>query len=301
MADFITYSFIGLAIGCIYALIALGFAIIYKASEVINFAQGELLLVGAYVASYSMVVWHLAFPLALLIAIAVTVAIGLLFERFALRRMIGRPVFSIVMVTIGLDVLLRTAVSIRLGSTQLLTAATPFTTAAQTRLGGITLNDIDIAIIAVTLVCCAALYLFFNRTRYGLAMRATALDQEAALAVGIDIRSVYALAWSIACAVAALGGILLAARSGSGAFDISLGQTALLAFPALILGGLDSIPGAVIGGVLIGLTYGYANAYEHFFPWLGSSFESAAPYLVMLVVLLIRPYGLFGSRKVERV
>jgi len=301
MADFITYSFIGLAIGCIYALIALGFAIIYKASDVINFAQGELLLLGAYVASYAMASWHLAFPLALLIAIIVTVIVGLLFERFALRRMIGRPVFAIVMVTIGLDVLLRTGISIRLGATQILSSASPFSTASQTHIGGVILNSIDITIVVVTLLCCAALYLFFNRTRYGLAMRATALDQEAALAIGIDIRTVYALAWGIAGAVAALGGVLLAARSGSGAFDISLGQTALLAFPALILGGLDSIPGSVVGGVLIGLTYGYANAYEHLIPRLGAGFESAAPYLLMLVILLIRPYGLFGSRKVERV
>ncbi len=301
MADFITFTFIGLAVGCVYALIALGFAIIYKASEVINFAQGELLLVGAYVASYSMVTWHLAFPLALLLAIAVTVTIGLLFERFALRRMIGRPVFSIIMITIGLDVLLFTGVSVRMGASVILTAATPFNSASQIKFGGVIFNDIDIAIIAVTIVCCAALYLFFNRTRFGLAMRATALDQEAALAVGIGVPTVYALAWGIACAVAAIGGVLLAARSGSGAFNVSLGQTALLAFPALILGGLDSIPGAVVGGILIGLTYGYANGYEHYFAWLGSGFESVAPYLVMLIVLLVRPYGLFGSRKVERV
>jgi branched-chain amino acid transport system permease protein len=301
MANFITFTFIGLAVGCIYALIALGFAIIFKASEVINFAQGDLLLVGAYVASFSMVTWHLNFALALLLAIAVTVAIGLVFERFALRRMIGRPVFSILMITIGLDVLLFTGVSVRMGSSEIITAATPFSSASQIHIGGVVLNDIDIAIIAVTIVCCAALFLFFNRTRYGLAMRATALDQEAALAIGIDIRTIYALAWAIACAVAAIGGVLLAARSGSGAFDISLGQTALLAFPAIILGGLDSIPGAVLGGILIGLTYEYASGYEHNFVWLGSSFESVAPYLVMLVVLLVRPYGLFGSRKVERI
>ncbi len=301
MADFITFSFIGLAIGCIYALIALGFAIIYKASEVINFAQGDLLLVGAYVASYSMFTWHLNFAFALLIAIAVTVVIGLLFERFALRRMIGRPVFSILMITIGLDVLLFTGVSVRLGTSEIITAATPFGTSSQLHIGGVVFNDIDIVIIAVTIVCCAALYLFFNRTRYGLAMRATALDQEAALAIGIDIRTVYALAWGIACAVAAVGGVLLSARSGSGSFDVSLGQTALLAFPAIILGGLDSIPGAVLGGILIGLTYEFASGYEHNIHWLGAGFESVAPYLVMLVVLLVRPYGLFGSRKVERI
>jgi branched-chain amino acid transport system permease protein len=301
MANFITFTFIGLAVGCVYALIALGFAIIYKASEVINFAQGDLLLVGAYVASYGMATWHLAFPVALLLAIAVTVVIGLLFERFALRRMIGRPVFSIVMVTIGLDVLLFTGVTVRMGSSIILTAATPFSSASQIHLGDVVFNDIDILIIAVTVVCCAALYFFFNRTRYGLAMRATALDHEAALAIGIDVRTVYALAWGIACAVAAIGGVLLAARSGSGAFDVGLGQTALLAFPAIILGGLDSIPGAVVGGILIGLTYEYASGYEHLVTRLGASFESVAPYLVMLVVLLIRPYGLFGSRKVERV
>jgi branched-chain amino acid transport system permease protein len=301
MADFITYSFVGLAVGCIYALIALGFAIIFKASEVINFAQGELLLVGAYVASYGMTTLHLNFAVAVLLAVAVTVAIGLLFERFALRRMIGRPVFSIVMITIGLDVLLLTGVTVRLGSDQFPAAATPLGSNSQIRAGGVVFNDIDIAIIGVTLVCCAVLYVFFNRTRYGLAMRATALDQEAALAVGIDVRTVYALAWGIAGAVAAIGGVLLAARQASGSFTVGLGQTALLAFPALILGGLDSILGAVVGGVLIGLTYGYASGYELRVPWLGAGFESIAPYLLMLLVLLVRPYGLFGSRKVERV
>jgi branched-chain amino acid transport system permease protein len=301
MADFITYSFSGLALGCVYALIALGFAIIFKASGVINFAQGELLLVGAYVAAYSMATWRLAFPVALLLGIAVTVAIALLFERFALRRMIGRPVFSILMITIGLDVLLRTGVTVRLGSTQILTAATPFGSASPVRVGGVTFNYIDLTIIAVTVVCCAALYAFIRYTSYGLAMRATALDQEVALAIGIDVRTVYALAWGIAGAVAAIGGVLLAAHSGGGLFNVSLGQTALLAFPAIILGGLDSIPGAVVGGILIGLTYEYASGYEHNFAWLGSSFESVAPYLVMLIVLLLRPYGLFGSRKVERV
>jgi branched-chain amino acid transport system permease protein len=301
MANFIIFTFIGLAVGCVYALIALGFAIIYKASEVINFAQGDLLLVGAYVASYSMATWHLNFVLAVLLAIVVTVVIGLLFERFALRRMIGRPVFSIIMITIGLDVLLFTSVSVRFGATPNLTAATPFGFNSQVHLGDVVFNDIDILIIAVTIVCCIALYFFFNRTRYGLAMRATALDQEAALAVGVDVRTVYALAWGIACAVAAVGGVLLAARFPSGSFDVSLGQTALLAFPAIILGGLDSIPGAVLGGVLIGLTYEYASGYEHNVVWLGAGFETIAPYLVMLVVLLVRPYGLFGSRKVERI
>jgi branched-chain amino acid transport system permease protein len=302
MADFITFTFIGLAVGCIYALIALGFAIIYKASGVINFAQGELLLVGAYVAAYSMATWRLAFPVALLLGIAVTVAIALLFERFALRRMIGRPVFSILMITIGLDVLLRTGVSLRLGATPYLTSATPFGSPSQVRAGGVTFNYIDLTIIAVTVVCCAALFAFIRYTSYGLAMRATALDQEVALAIGINVRTVYALAWGIAGAVAAIGGVLLAARSGSGAFDITLGQTALLAFPAIILGGLDSIPGAVVGGVLIGLTYGLSVGYEHLYSrWLGVGFSSVAPYVVMIIVLLIRPYGLFGSRKVERV
>src|SRR5713101_1163798 len=182
--------FAGVAVGCIYALIGLGFAIIFKASEVINFAQGELLLVGAYIVSAGVFEWHLGaslgpvagFFLALLLGIVVTVAISLLFQRFVLRYMIGRPVFSILMITIGLDTLLRTIVVVRWGSNPI-PAATPVDVNSGLNLGGVHFGANDLLTIIVTALLSAALYYFLQFTKYGLAMRATALDEEAALAV----------------------------------------------------------------------------------------------------------------------
>lgn len=299
MAYFLQLVLAGIALGCIYALIGLGFSIIFKASEVINFAQGELLLVGAYVVSTSVFNWHLGFFLALLLGIIATVAIGLLFERFVLRRMIGRPVFSILMITIGLDIVLRTGVSVIWGPNTL-PPGTPFQITSGATIGGVHFGANDVWIIIVTALLCAALYYFFRYTKYGLAMRATALDQEAALAMGINIRTVYALAWGISAAIATIGGVFLAAKSF--AVDLTLGGTALLAFPAIILGGIDSISGAVVGGIVIGLaqvlTAGYEGSLAGF---LGSGVHEITPYLIMILVLLIRPYGLFGTRKVERI
>ena len=299
MAYFIQLIFAGIALGCIYALIGLGFSIIYKASEVINFAQGELLLVGAYVVSSGVFRWHLNFIIALALGVVVTVLIGLLFERFILRRMIGRPVFSILMITIGLDTILRTSVVVGWGSNPI-PAASPFTIANGFNVGGVHFGADDLLTIIVTVILCALLYYFFQYTRYGLAMRATALDQEAALAVGINIRTVYTLAWGIAAAVATIGGVFLAFSSF--AIDTTLGGAALLAFPAIILGGVDSITGAVVGGIIIGLVQDLTAGYEsQVASFLGAGIHQITPYLVMILVLLIRPYGLFGSRKVERI
>src|SRR5579883_2409104 len=271
MAYFIQLAFAGLAQGCIYALVALGFTIIYKSSGVINFAQGELLLVGAFIASVAAFEWHLNFFLAVLIAILVTVLIGVLFERLALRRMIGRPVFAVIMITIGLDILLRTGV-VATGLSNERPPATPYSIASGINFGGVHFGANEIWTIIVTLLCCAALYVFFRYTRYGLAMRATALDQEAALAINVTT------------------------------FDSTLGGIALVAFPAIILGGLDSIPGAVVGGIIIGLVQLLTQGYEsHITNIVGTGFDTITPYLLMILLLLVRPYGLFGTRKVERV
>jgi branched-chain amino acid transport system permease protein len=299
MATFIQLVFSGLALGCDYALIALGFTIIFKASEVINFAQGEFLLVGTFVVSVAMFSWRLGFFLALLIGIAITALIGVAFERVVLRRMIGRPPFNIIMVTIGLDVLLFTAVSVLVGAKNPPSPA-PFDILSAVSIGGVKFGVNAIASILVTALICAALYAFLRYTRYGLAMRATAIDQEAARAMGIKISTVYALAWGISGAIATIGGVFLAAGAGNPVFDVGLGQGALVAFPAIILGGLDSIPGAVVGGVVIGLVYVLTQGYETS-GVLGANFHTIAPYLIMILVLLIRPYGLFGTRKVERI
>lgn len=299
MAYFLQLVFAGIALGCIYALIGLGFSIIFKASEVINFAQGELLLVGAYVVSSGVFNWHLGFLVSVLLGVVVTVLIGLLFERFVLQRMIGRPVFSILMITIGLDTILRTGVIVGWGSNPL-PAAAPYTVTSGFNISGVHLGANDLLTIIVTIVLCAMLFYFFQYTRYGLAMRATALDQEAALAVGINIRMVYALAWGIAAAMATIGGVFLAI--GSFAMDPTLGGAALLAFPAIILGGIDSIAGAVVGGIIIGLVQDLTAGYEsHVASFLGAGIHQITPYLIMILVLLIRPYGLFGTRKVERI
>lgn len=299
MAYLLQLLFAGVALGCIYALIGLGFSIIFKATDVINFAQGELLLVGAYIISAGVFEWHLGFFPSLALGILVTVAIGLLFERFVLRRMIGRPVFSILMITIGLDIVLRTAVIVRWGSNPI-PAGTPFEITSGFTIGGVHFGANDVWTILVTVLLCIALYFFFRSTKYGLAMRATALDQEAALAMGINVRRVNALAWGISATIATIGGVFLAARSI--AIDPTLGSIALLAFPAIILGGIDSINGAVVGGIIIGLVEVLTAGYEsHFANVLGAGFHEIAPYLIMILVLLIRPYGLFGRRKVERI
>ncbi|MGH2508094.1 MAG: branched-chain amino acid ABC transporter permease [Ktedonobacteraceae bacterium] len=299
MAYFLQQVFAGIALGCIYALIGLGFSIIYKASEVINFAQGEMLLAGTYLVYAGVFEWHLPFLLALLVGIIGTILISIIFERLILRRMIGRPVFSILMITIGLDALLRTGVVVTWGSNEL-PAATPFSTTSGLTISGVYLGTNNLWTIGVTIVLCAALFYFFRYTRYGLAMRATSLDQEAALVVGINIRTVYALAWGIAAAIATIGGVFLGISSFS--IDPSLGGIALLAFPAIILGGIDSVSGAVIGGIIIGLAQQLTAGYESLAAnYLGSGIHEVTPYLIMILVLLIRPYGLFGTRKVERI
>lgn len=299
MAYFLQLFFAGIAQGCIYALIGLGFTIIYKASQVINFAQGELLLVGTYLVSAAFFAWHLPFLAALLVGVSVTALIGVLFERLVLRRMIGHPVFSILMITIGLDIVLRTAVIMIWGSKPV-PAATPFSITS-----GFTLNEIhfganDLWTIAITVIVCILLFYFFRYTKYGLAMRATAIDQEAAQAVGIDIRRIYGLAWVIAAVIATIGGVFLAISSI--AIDPTFGGAALIAFPAIILGGVDSISGAVVGGIVIGLTQVLTAGYEsHVAGLFGAGIHEITPYLIMILVLLLRPYGLFGSRKVERI
>jgi branched-chain amino acid transport system permease protein len=287
--------FQGLALGCIYALVAMGFTVIYRASEVINFAQGSLLLVGAYLISVLATGANLPFAVAVVAAIALLALGCVAFQVAVLQRVLGQPVFVLVMITIGLSIAIDSAMpAIFGGNSRIL--GDPWGASA-VHAGGLTFNWVRLWTIVCTAVI-LGLYFAFNRfSRYGLAMRATASDQEAALAVGVPIRRVYALAWAIAGGVAAVGGLFLSGFPSS--VNPSLGDVALRAFPAIILGGLGSLPGAVLGGVVIGivevLTSGYAPV------WLGNNFAAVAPYIVMILVLLVRPYGLFGARPVERV
>jgi branched-chain amino acid transport system permease protein len=220
---------------------------------------------------------------------------GVLFQTVVLRRVLGQPVFTLVMITIGLSIVIDSAVPAIFGDNARI-LGDPWGASA-VHLGGVTLNWVRIWAIVCTVVILVLFFAFDRFSRYGLAMRATAVDEEAALAVGVPVARVYAFAWAIAGGVAAVGGLFLAGFPS--APNPSLGDVALRAFPAIILGGLDSPLGAVVGGIAIGiievLTSGYAPG------WLGANFSDVAPYIVMILVLLIRPYGLFGARPVERV
>ena len=297
MTDFLQLCFAGLALGSRYALVALGFVIIFKASGVINFAQGALVTLGAYLAYNFNQTWDLPFILALPMAVATGALVGVIVQRLLLRRMVGRPVFAVIMITIGLLFLLDEVIPSIWGY-DALDLGDPWGIDTVT-VGGVVLAVKDLWAIALAGVVLLGFFLFFKYSRMGVAMRASALDQEAALARGISVRRVFAWSWGIAGGVAALAGVSLG--SGPAAVTPSLGLIALAAFPAMILGGLDSPKGAVVGGVLIGvtqtLTAGYQPEYAAF---LGNNFYVVMPYVVMIAILLIRPYGLFGTKEVQR-
>ena len=295
MTSALQLLFQGFALGCIYALVALGFTVVYRASKVINFAQGSMLLVGAYLVSVLASGLGLPFVLAIVGAIALLAAAGAIFQMTVLRRMLGQPVFVLVMVTIGLSIVIDSSIpAIFGGNARIL--GDPWGASA-VDVGGVTLNWVRIWTVLCTGLILALYFVFDRFSRYGLAMRATAADEEAALAVGVPVGRVYALTWAIAGGVAAVGGLFLAGFPSS--VNPSLGDVALRAFPAIILGGLDSPPGAVVGGIAIGIVEVLASGYAP--NWLGSNFSAVAPYVVMILVLMCRPYGLFGARPVERV
>ncbi|HMJ32997.1 MAG TPA: branched-chain amino acid ABC transporter permease [Baekduia sp.] len=295
MTAFLQLLFQGIALGCIYALVALGFTVVYRASKVINFAQGSLLLVGAYLVSVLATGLNLPFALAVIAAIALLAAGGAVFQMMVLRRVLGEPVFVLVMITIGLSIVINSAIpAIFGGNARIL--GDPWGASA-VNVGGVTFNWVRIWTVLCTGLILALFFAFDRFSRYGLAMRATAADEEAAMAVGVPVRRVYALTWAIAGGIAAVGGMFLAGFPSS--VNPALGDVALRAFPAVILGGLDSPPGAVVGGITIGVVEVMSSGYAPGF--LGSDFAAVAPYVVMILVLLSRPYGLFGTPPVERV
>jgi branched-chain amino acid transport system permease protein len=297
MSEFLQLCFAGLALGTRYALVALGFVIIYRATGVINFAQGGLLLIGAYLA-YAFNRTGMPFVLAVLLAIAVSAILGALTERVVLRKMVGQPVFAVVMVTIGLLFIADQVVTSIWGFDALnLNDPWGVDTVA---VGDVVLAVKDLWTIALAGAVLLGFFAFFRYSKLGVAMRATAFDQEAALAQGISARQVFGVSWAISAALACLAGVTVAA--GPAALAPGIGSIALVAFPAMIVGGLDSPIGAVIGGIVIGLTQALTAGYQQdLFSWAGSNFSAVSPYVVMVLILLVRPYGLFGTKEVRRV
>lgn len=290
MDTFVQLTISGLANGAILALAALGFVLIYKASGVINFAQGHFLLVGAYVVWALTVDAGLHWAVAVAGAVLVAIALGLTVERFILRPLVGEPTISVIMVTIGLAQVLGALVQIIWGTfPQVFPAFIPDDTVT---IGGAVVGENRLWALALAAVALAAFGVFFQRSRHGIAMRAVADDQQAALTMGISVRRTFALAWALAGVSAVVGGMLVANLIGVSGDVANFG---LLVFPVVILGGLDSVPGAVVGGCIIGLLEAYTGGY------IGEGLDSVIPYIALVAILLVRPYGLFGQVRIERV
>lgn len=298
MTTFLQAVVNGVGQGAIYALLALGFVMIYKATKVISFAQPALMVLGGLFSYHFVSQMGMPFWIGMILGILCGALLGMLVERVALRPMVGKPVFTLAIITIGLDIVLRIIANRYIGSQSRI--VTYPNGSERVDLFGVSISYQRIGLIAVTALCVAALILFFRLTRTGLAMRATAIDQETALAQGIRVGTMFAIAWGIAGGLAAVAGTFVAA--GAAGIEQTSWTIALKALPAIIIGGLDSVNGAVIGGLAIGvvetLTATYQPAYA---PWLGTNFALVVPYALMFLVLLVRPYGLFGTKEVERV
>jgi branched-chain amino acid transport system permease protein len=285
----------GIAVGGVYALMALGFVLIYKASTVVNFGPGELVLFGAYVAWATILNMRLPLYVALPLTLAIAVLLGLVIERGVLRPLIGYPIISVIMVTFGFASVIRGVLNMAWGSD-----TRPFPELFSSRpfhLGPVPVSPVHLWSFVTVLLLLAAFSLFFKFSLTGMAMRATADNQQVAQSLGVSVKRIFALSWCIAAAVSALSGIILG--SVRGGVDFSLADLGLKVFPVVILGGLDSVPGAIVGGILIGVFENLSGGYLD--PILGGGVKEVAPFVALVIILMIRPYGLFGRVDIERV
>jgi branched-chain amino acid transport system permease protein len=280
----------GSAAGCIYGLIALGFVLIYKATEMVNFAQGDIMMLGGFAAFTFISTMGMNYWLGALCAVAVTAAFGYLLDVFILRRVIGQPQFAVVMLTLGLGFIFRAAAGIGWGYDSI-AFNTPFTNKVS-RFGPLVLGQDNLSIIVGTVLLCGVLYLFFSKTRLGIAMQASSQNQLAAYYMGIPVRTVFSLIWAISAGVAAVAGILLSPVS---MIDVNMGFLGLKAFAAAVLGGFGSIPGALVGGVILGVVEQLAGYF------LPPGTQDVTSNVVLLGVLVLRPQGLFGQTIRKRV
>ncbi len=295
MTEMLSAVSAGLGQGSIYALLALGFVIIYKAMGVISFAQPALMMAGALLVSY----WspELGFWPAVILGGLAIAAVALVVERLAIRPMVGKAVFVIAIITIGVDIIVRQITGAFVG-TDPRSIGDPWGL-ERWNVGGVVIQQRHAAAFVAAAVIVALVAAFFRYTSIGLAMRAAALDQEAAMAQGVSVGVVFAVSWAMAGFLAAIAGVFAAAGNS---IDQNLWVVGLAALPVIILGGLDSLLGAVVGGLVIGVVEELArNYHSDLFPGIATNTGALAPYVVMLLVLLVRPYGLFGTKEVERV
>jgi len=286
----------GVAQGCIYGLIALGFVLIYKATETVNFAQGDLMMLGGFLGLSCMVVLGMPFWVAFLATLAVAMLFGMLMERALLRPLLGQPAFTVVMLTIGIGYLARGLVTMIPGwGTETHTLPVPYKDEVL-RLGSggdaLVLSMEHMVVIVVTALLIAILFLFFRYTKLGVAMQATSQNQLAAFYMGIPVRRINMLVWGISAAVSACAGLLLAPITF---VHVNMGFIGLKAFPAAVVGGFGSIPGALVGGLIIGIAESLAGFY------LPEGFKDIAAYVLVLVMLVVLPNGLFGDKMRKKV
>ncbi|MBM4328153.1 MAG: branched-chain amino acid ABC transporter permease [Deltaproteobacteria bacterium] len=280
----------GLAAGGVYGLVALGFVLIYKATSILNLATGEFMTLGAFVCLTVMTQAHVPFSLAMVATLVFAALLGIVLERVLLRPLIGEPIISVIMVTIGLASILK-------GLTHIIwspehRAFPPIFPPEPLDLGFAIVPSGLLWGFISAMVCMFIFTAVFRYTRTGLAMRATASNQQAALSMGISVKGVFALSWSFAAITAAIGGVIIGNISG---ISIYLGNIGLKVLSVIILGGLDSIVGAILGGFIIGILENLAGVY------LGSGTKEVVPFVILVIIIMIRPYGMFGKEIIERV
>jgi branched-chain amino acid transport system permease protein len=284
----------GASIGLMYSLIALGFVLVYKATDAINFAQGEFVMMAGLIAAAVLGAEGTWLFAAVVATLAVMIGFGFALERVVLRPLLGRPVVAVIMATIGLAAVLRGLTPIVFGSA---TRAVVLPIGDEPiSIGPASLPPIQVLGAGVAILFFLAFSWFFKKSRMGVAMRAVADNQQVAQAMGINVERYFALAWAMTGVVSALGGIIWGSMLG---VDIQLALVGLKVFPVVILGGLDSIGGALLGGLIVGIVESLAAGYLD--PYVGGGTKDFAPYVLMILVLMVRPYGMFGRRQIERV
>jgi len=292
MVQIIQLLISGVAQGCIYGLIALGFVLIYKATETVSFAQGELMMLGAFAGLACMGLFDLPFWLAAVCAVLGMAIFGMLLERLVIRPILGQPAFSIVMLTIGIGYVARGVITMLPGiGTETHLLPVPYKDVVW-RVGALVLNAEQLVVIAATAVLCGLLFALFRYSKLGIAMQAASQNQLAAYYMGIPVQQLNGLVWGLAAAVAAIAGLLLAPITFVHA---NMGVIGLKAFPAAVVGGFGSLPGAIVGGLVIGCVESFSGFY------LPEGFKDIAAYIVVLLMLMLKPNGLFGSSMRKKV
>jgi branched-chain amino acid transport system permease protein len=284
----------GLLVGSMYALVALGFVLIYKATDAINFAQGEFVMFAGFLAAATIGLAGVPWWMGIFVAVAGMIALGFGLERAVLRPLLGRPIIAVIMATIGLASVLRGTATLAFGA-GIKTIPLPISNTPML-IGPLILPRVQLVGAGVSLTFLAGFAWFFLKSRIGVAMRAVADNQQVAMAMGINVRRYFGLAWALGGVVSALGGVLWGAML---AVDNQLALVGLKVFPVVILGGLDSILGAVVGGLIVGVVESLAAGFLD--PIVGGGTKDFVPYLLMIAVLMIRPEGIFGRRRIERV